>query len=376
MTSFGTNEAFDSRACGHRFTSLAGTISESSKKSLFAWILSIRLVCYSVQPDAAAELCATSHQTAWEWRHRVMEAIDGYQDRIVPRDEVWMDEMHVTDSDLKGDPGWEPKRGLSKDKICIAVAIDVHKNVFVVRCGHGKPSARRIKDALRAHIAEGSEIFHDMEKSHESLARAVKGVDRPYKADTKDQEYLEKMAMVNNACSARARRQHVWLQAPARFGCQLLFGRKNAPACAPIEERAGLSASLFAILRSMNDDKHNHDLNSSGVAAVKKPSFFCVRNIVAFVACALLVGLCIHQAAVPSPETASYPQWLINLGYLGILVPAFIGGLWVALDKRALARRFPALDTITTMRWFTVYAAFLIVLFIVSGIAYFVGTAA
>lgn len=189
------------KECGTRFTSLTGTIFESFKKPLFTWVLFIRLMCYNVQLDAAAELCGMSHQTAWEWRHRVMETIDGYQERIVLRDKVWIDEMYVTDSDLKGEPGWKPKRGLSKDKICIAVAIDVRKNVVAVRCGHGKPSARRIKDALQAHIADGSEIFHDMEKSHKSLVNAVKGIDRPYKADTKDPEYLENMAMVNNLCS-------------------------------------------------------------------------------------------------------------------------------------------------------------------------------
>ena len=194
-------QSWECRACGLRFTSLAGTIFESSKKRLFTWVLFIRLMCYNVQLDAAAELCGMSHQTAWEWRHRVMSTIDGYQERIVLRDKVWIDEMYVTDSDLKGGPGWKPKRGLSKDKICIAVAIDAHKNVVVTRCGHGKPSAKRIKDALQAHIAEGSEIFHDMEKSHKSLVKAVKGVDRPYGADTKDPEYLEHMAMVNNLCS-------------------------------------------------------------------------------------------------------------------------------------------------------------------------------
>ena len=66
----------------------------------------------------------------------VAVSIDGYQDRIVLHDKVWIDEIYVTDSDLKGEPGWKPKRGLSKDKVCIAVAIDVHKNVVVVRCGH------------------------------------------------------------------------------------------------------------------------------------------------------------------------------------------------------------------------------------------------
>jgi len=188
------------KECGERFAYLDGTIFEGAKKPLSTWVLFIRLMCYNVQLDAAAELCGMSHQTAWEWRHRVMATIGGYQDRIVLRDKVWIDEMYVTDSDLKG-PDWKPRRGLSKDKICIAVAIDVHKSVVAVTCGHGKPSSKRIRDALQARIAEGSEIFHDMEKSHKALVRAVKGVDRPYKADTKDPEYLEKMAMVNNLCS-------------------------------------------------------------------------------------------------------------------------------------------------------------------------------
>ena len=40
------------------------------------------------------------------------------------------------------------KRGLSKSKIYIAVAIGAFKNVVAVICGHGKPSSKRIKDAL------------------------------------------------------------------------------------------------------------------------------------------------------------------------------------------------------------------------------------
>lgn len=192
---------WECRGCGHKFTSLSGTIFESAKKPLWRWVLFIRLMCFNVQLDACAELCGITHQTAWEWRHRVMATIDGYQDRIVLRDKVWIDEMYITDSDLKGEPGWRPRRGLSRNKICMAVAIDARKNVVAVRCGHGKPSAKRIKEALQGHIAEGSEIFHDMEKSHKSLVKAVKGVDRPYKADTKDLEYVKHMAMVNNLCS-------------------------------------------------------------------------------------------------------------------------------------------------------------------------------
>lgn len=147
------------RACGRKFASLTGTIFESSKKALWRWVLFIRLMCFNVQLDACAELCGVSHQTAWERGHRAMATIDGYQDRSVLRDKVRIDETCVTDPDLRGEPGWRPRRGLGRNKICIAVAIDVHKNVVAVRCGHGKPSARRIKDALLSHIAEGPGVF-------------------------------------------------------------------------------------------------------------------------------------------------------------------------------------------------------------------------
>ena len=36
---------------------------------------------------------------------------------------------------------------------------------------------------------------------HGSDHEAVRGIDRPCKADTRDPEYLEHMAMVNNLCS-------------------------------------------------------------------------------------------------------------------------------------------------------------------------------
>ncbi|MDR1422217.1 MAG: hypothetical protein LBI64_05065 [Coriobacteriales bacterium] len=81
------------------------------------------------------------------------------------------------------------------------LAIDVHKNAVAITCGNGKPSSKRIKGALLAHISEGSLIIHDKEKAHNSLVVAAKCSDEAYKADTKDPVYLEKMAMINNLCS-------------------------------------------------------------------------------------------------------------------------------------------------------------------------------
>ena len=189
------------RACGARFTSLTGTVLEHSRSDMPAWVGFVRLMRFNVPLDAIAEACGITHQTAWEWRHRVFAAVDGYQDGIVLRDRVWIDETYVNDTDLTHGYGQARKRGLSRQKICIAVAIDVHKNPAAVACGHGKPSSRRIRDGLRDRIAEGSVIVGDKEKAHNALVKAVKGTHEAYKADVRDPVYLEQLAMVNNLCS-------------------------------------------------------------------------------------------------------------------------------------------------------------------------------
>lgn len=189
------------RRCGTRFNSLTGTVLEHCRKELATWVDFVSLMRFNVPLDAAAEICRITHQTAWEWRHRVFATVDGYQDRIVLRDRVWIDETYVNDTDLARGYGEARKRGLSKQKLCIAVAIDIHKNPVAVEIGHGKPSARRLKEGLRNRIAEGSVIVGDKEKSHNALVKAVKGTHEAYKADARDPAYLECMALVNNLCS-------------------------------------------------------------------------------------------------------------------------------------------------------------------------------
>lgn len=188
-------------ACGARFTSLTGTVLERCKKPLPAWVDFIRLTAFAVPLDACAEMCGITHQTAWEWRHRLFAAVDGYQDRIVLRGRVWIDETYVNDTDLSKGYGQARKRGLSKQKICIAVGIDSRKEPVAVVCGHGKPSSARIRAALGGHIAEGATLVHDRERAHGVLVRENSLEDESYKADVRDPAYLEAMALVNNLCS-------------------------------------------------------------------------------------------------------------------------------------------------------------------------------
>lgn len=194
-------QRYECRSCGRRFNSLTGTVLEHSKKSLPTWVCFVNVMRFGVPLEAAVEICGITHQTAFEWRHRIFATVDGYQDKIVLKDTFWLDETYINDTDLAHGYGEARKRGLSKQKICIAVAIDVHKNPVAVAIGHGKPSSRRMEEGMLRHIAEGLHMIHDKEKSHNVLIRKAHLTDEAYKADVRDPAYLEGMRMVNSLCS-------------------------------------------------------------------------------------------------------------------------------------------------------------------------------
>lgn len=187
--------------CRARFGALSGTIFENCKKDFATWVRFVEPMTRNVPVEAAAELCGVTHQTAFEWRRRVFATVRGYQDRIVLGGRVWIDEVYVNDTDLSKGCGQARKRGLSKEKLCIAIAIDASKTPVAFVCGHGKPSTKRIRAALGSHLAEGSTVVHDKERAHNGVIADKGCASEAYKADAGDPAYLEAMEMVNNLSS-------------------------------------------------------------------------------------------------------------------------------------------------------------------------------
>ena len=92
----------------------------------------------------------------------------GYQDRIELRDTVWVDESHINGTDIS--KGY----GLSRQKLCICIAINVHKNPVAVVCGHGKPSSARVRKAMGGRIAPESLLIHDLDRAHGAPCRSMR----------------------------------------------------------------------------------------------------------------------------------------------------------------------------------------------------------
>lgn len=187
--------------CGCRYTLISNSIFSSSKKDFNTWVIYLTLMTFNVPLEMTEEICNISHPTAMLWREKVFSTVDGYQEHLYLKDRVWIDETYLYDSSLLHDDSYKKKRGLSKNQLCIVVAIDCHKNTYAVICGHGKPSASHIFEALKNHIVSGSTLVHDGEKAHDKLIKELDLKEEFYKANTHDKEYLENMALINNMCS-------------------------------------------------------------------------------------------------------------------------------------------------------------------------------
>lgn len=116
--------------------------------------------------------------------------VSGHRDRIALRDTVWVDETCINDTDLSKGCGRAKMHGLSRQKLCISVAIEVHKNPTAVVCGQGKPSSAHMRKAMGGRIAPEPLLVLDLERAHGVLVRG----------DVNDPIYLERMEMANDLC--------------------------------------------------------------------------------------------------------------------------------------------------------------------------------
>lgn len=197
----GARPRFRCPACGARFGLLTGTVFANAKLPLHKIMRIVEVMCHNASLRLIELTCEVSHSTAFLWRHKVFSTVSGWQDKVVLSGRVWIDEMYFEDTRVGHEPGAPRKRGLSKDKVCVVVAIDSSKRAMAVASENGKPSTKRINKALKAHIERGSTIVHDCEKAHNALVRDLGLVDERYKAVTTDPVYLEQMALVNHLCS-------------------------------------------------------------------------------------------------------------------------------------------------------------------------------
>ena len=160
--------------CGRTFNPTTGTIFEDRKLSLPDWV-EFLLQAFSYESvNAMTREDRRSDTTVPYWMAKLFAVLEGVQDGTVLKGRVWIDETYypVPRAEEVAVDGVR-LRGLSRNKICIAVGCDDYDRSYFRRAGYGRPSAAEVMEAYGAHIDRKAELVHDMEVGHRRLVREL-----------------------------------------------------------------------------------------------------------------------------------------------------------------------------------------------------------
>lgn len=181
-TGIGVNR-YRCKECGKTFTPITNTIFDSRKISLSEWLdFLLDILSYSSFTLASKGNRNATNTTKY-WMDKVFRVLRGYQDDILLREKVYLDEAFY--KVRKGDilqklPGIE-YRGVSRNQICIGIACD-KDNVVCFEEGKGRTSYKRTLSAFSSHIEQGSRLIHDMESCHDVLVSSLELESEEYDA--------------------------------------------------------------------------------------------------------------------------------------------------------------------------------------------------
>lgn len=157
--------------CGRTFTPMTGTIFQGHRLPVSDWC-EFLLQTFSFESiNGMMRGNRRSETTLPYWVAKLFLVLGGIQDDVVLSGDVQIDEKYYpiarADEELNADGS--RKRGLSRNKLCVAIGCDGEGRSVFVPCGRGKPSKARAWEAYGSHIARGSTLSHDMERSHSVL---------------------------------------------------------------------------------------------------------------------------------------------------------------------------------------------------------------
>lgn len=198
--------------CNRSFTPLTNTIFDSHKIPISEWFEYLLHLFEFHSINTSSYDNRNANSTGRYWLIKVFEILKDIQEDVVLDGTIYLDETYFPkiESDNVVQEG-KKLRGISRNKIGVAVATNMNKSIFIVT-GTSKPSDRSTIAAYGKHIKEGSTIIHDKEKSHNALVKKLNLVSIAYSSESlkklKDKDNPLKPVNDLHSLSKRFMREH------------------------------------------------------------------------------------------------------------------------------------------------------------------------
>lgn len=177
-------QRFKCSDCLKTFTPVTGTIFDNHKISVSEWMEYTLNILRYVSINADSWNNKNAFSTSRYWLEKLFLVLAAQQEDVVLSGRVWLDETYCTveAKDICYNEDGSKLRGISENQLCIGVACTSDRILCILE-GHGKLSSRKSYEAFKNHIAKGSTLVHDKERSHGMLVKELELINEFYKSD-------------------------------------------------------------------------------------------------------------------------------------------------------------------------------------------------
>ncbi len=176
------------KACGKTFSDTTGTVFFSRKLPADKLRKMANLMINDTKLKAISDSVGISSKTAYIWRMKIYTAAYEMQKSAMLSGEVWIDEKLIPVNgrlEFRFAGGKKP-RGVSRNQICVACAVDSAGNRYAEVAGRGHISSAQCLRTYGRHIAKGASIVHDGIFSHDRLIAFLGAESMVYKSVTRE----------------------------------------------------------------------------------------------------------------------------------------------------------------------------------------------
>ena len=176
-------QKFKCKDCGKIFSISTNTILFSTKKDLETWKLFCECMINKFSLRKCAQICNINLHTAFNWRHKILDALQNMQSEVTLKGIVESDETFYPIS-FKGSKksNFEiPResrhrghsnsvRGLSCEQVCVPSMVN-HDGMSIGKISNlGKPKVQDLEKVIDGRIEQGSVFVTDSLKGYQKIA--------------------------------------------------------------------------------------------------------------------------------------------------------------------------------------------------------------
>lgn len=180
------------------------------------WAQHIKLMVEEATLQSVADELGIHISTAFYWRHKVMNALNSIEPEmlagLVESDEKFFLESHKGKNQVIKKGQRKPRkrggkaklRGLSREQICVVIAMDRDGHIASKTAGRGKITAKQIDNAIGQQISNNSVLCTDSARNYTYFAKQ-KNLKHVSVNGSKKQYVVEKIYHIQNVNSYHGR---------------------------------------------------------------------------------------------------------------------------------------------------------------------------